>query len=186
MGVPALLTRAEPHIRLYGTVDEATLSEFFRQQSEAPTEIPLVFELSTSGGDADTGRRIADELGLWREQGREIFFLGKTYVFSAGITIMSAIPPDHRYLTAGTELLIHERKMDQALQLRGSLRACRSTIHNMLAEIESGQRLERDGFSKLVEGTPLTVDDILKKVMDRDWYLTAHEARELGLIAGVV
>lgn len=44
----------------------------------------------------------------------------------------------------------------------------------------------RDGFSKLVEGTPLTVDDILKKVMDKDWYLTAQEARELGLIAGVV
>jgi ATP-dependent protease ClpP protease subunit len=186
MGAPALPTRTEPDIRLFGTVGEATLSEFFRQQSETPADKPVVFELSTSGGDADTGRRIAEELRLWQEQGREVFFLGKTYVFSAGVTIMSAIPPDHRYLAAGTELLIHERKMEHEVQLRGSLRACRSTVHNLLAEIESGQRLERDGFSKLVEGTPLTLDDILKKVMDRDWYLTAQEARELGLIAGVV
>ena len=186
MGAPALPTRTEPDIRLFGTLDLAALSEFFRQQSEAPADKPLVFELYTSGGDADTGRRIAQELKLWQEQGREIFFLGKTAVFSAGVTIMAAIPPDHRYLTAGTELLIHERKMEREVQLRGALRACRSTVHNLLAEIESGQRLEREGFSTLVAGTSLTVDDVLQKVMDSDWYLDAREARELGLVAGVV
>lgn len=184
--VQTLPTRTAPDIRLFGTVNPEMLAEFFRQQALVPGEKALVFELSTSGGDADTGRRIAAELRLWQEEGREIFFLGKTYVFSAGVTIMSSIPPDHRFLTIDTELLIHERRMKQDVHLSGALKACRSTIQNLLAQIESGQRLECDDFSKLVKGTRLTLDELSNKVMDRDWYLCAEEAQRLGLIAGVV
>lgn len=181
-GLPTL----NPDIRLFGTVDQAMLSEFFRQQSEVKTRGALVLELSTSGGDADIGRRIGEELRLWREQGRQVFFLGKTYVFSAGVTIMSSIPRSHRYLTRDCELLIHERKMKKDLHLEGALRGCRSAVQDVLAQIDSGQRLERDGFSQLVLGTGLTVEDVARKVMDRDWYLTSAQALEIGLIAGVI
>ena len=176
-----------PDIRLFGQVNGGMLSEFFRQQAEAPPNKPLVLELSTSGGDADIGRRIAEEVRLWREQqNREVFFLGKTYVFSAGITIMSAFPREYRFMTRDCELLIHERKLKKDIHLEGALRGCRSTINDVLAEIESGQRLEHEGFAQLVKGTSLTVDDVGNKVYNKDWYLTATEARELGLIAAVV
>lgn len=186
MTTSALPSLTQPDIRLFGQVDQAMLTEFFRQQAEAPVDKPMVFEISTAGGDADIGRRIAEELRLWQREGREVFFLGKTYVFSAGITIMSSVPHDRRFLTAHTELLIHERRMKQKLRLNGALRGCRSVVHDVLAEIESGQRLEQEDFSHLVAGTRLTVDDVEKRVMDKAWYLTATEAEKFGLVAGVV
>lgn len=175
-----------PDIRLFGNVNEAMLSEFFRQQSEARADKPIVFELSTSGGDAESGRRIAEELRLWQQAGRDIFFLGKTYVFSAGITIMSGVPRSHRFLTRDCELLIHERKMTRQITLDGALRSCRAKINDVLAEIESGQRLQTEGFAKLVEGSTLNVQDIERKVLEKDWYLTAPQALEHGLVQGIV
>lgn len=181
------LPKLQPDIRLFGTVDQHMLGEFFRQQQEVKSTGPIVFELSTSGGDADIGRRIGEELRLWQEeQGRAVYFLGKTYVFSAGITIMSAIVRERRFLTRDTELLIHERKMKKDLHLEGALRGCRSAVQDVLAQIDSGQRLERDGFAQLVVGTTLSVDDVEQRVLNKDWYLTSQEALDIGLVAGVV
>jgi ATP-dependent protease ClpP protease subunit len=182
MQLPSL----QADVRLYGTVQQGMLDEFFRQQAQAPNEGPLVIELSTSGGDADVGRRIALELGLWQREGRELFFLGKTQVYSAGITIMSAFEPARRFLTADCELLIHERKMQKEVRLDGALRGCRSTVQDILAEIDSGQRLEREGFAQLVRGTTVTIEDLEKKILSSDWYLTAEEARKAGLVGGIV
>jgi len=181
------LPKLAPDLRLYGGVSGAMLTEFFRQQAEAPKDGPIVLELSSNGGDADLGRRIAQELRLWQEKdGREVWFLGKTYVFSAGVTIMSAIPRERRFLTVDCEVLIHERKMRKDIHLDGALRGCRSTILDVLAEIESGQRLERDGFALLVKGTNMTVEQIEQRVLEKDWYLTAQEAFGIGLVGGIV
>lgn len=182
----ALLSRA-PDIRLFGKVDEAMLTKFFEQETHLKADGPVVLELSTSGGDADIGRRIAHEMRQWQaSQKREVFFVGKTFVYSAGITIMSSIAADHRFLTADCELLIHERKIKKVLSLDGALRGCRTIIQDVLAEIDSGQRLEREGFADLVKGTRLTLDDAMAKVLERDWYLTAYDAKEVGLVAGVI
>jgi ATP-dependent protease ClpP protease subunit len=179
------LPKLAPDIRIFGTVGDSMLSEFLRQQAEAPASGPLLLELSTSGGDADVGRRIAEELRLWMDQ-REICFLGKAYVFSAGITIMSAFPCSKRFLTRDCELLIHERKLKKDLHLDGALRGCRSIVNDVLAEIDSGQRLQRAGFAKLVEGSAWTIDDLERRVFEKDRYLTALEAREAGLIADIL
>jgi hypothetical protein len=61
-----------------------------------------------------------------------------------------------------------------------------STINDVLAEIESGQRLERQGFAQLVEGTSLTAQDVGNRVYNKDWYLTAGEALDLRLVGGVI
>ncbi len=180
------LPSLSPDIRLFGKVNEGMLSEFFRQQSEVQANKPIVMELSTSGGDADIGRRIAQEVRMWQGDGREVYFLGKTFVFSAGITIMSAFPQTHRFLTADCELLIHERKMKKDIHLEGALRGCMSAVNDVLAEIESGQRLEREGFAQLVQGSSLSAADVENKVYNKDWYLTAQQALEIKLIGGVV
>lgn len=163
------------------------LAEFFRQQAEAPPDKPLVLELSTSGGDADVGRRIAQEIKLWQKHGqRDVYFLGKTYVFSAGITIMSAFPANRRFLTDDTLLLIHERKLKKQLELSGALRSCLAQMNDVIAEIESGQMLERAGFNELIQGSTITIEALENKVFTKDWYLTAQEALEKGLVGGLV
>ena len=186
MQSPDFATSA-PDIRLFGKVDESMLTTFLQQQAAVRWNTTVSLELSTSGGNADIGRRIALELSQWQQATPvTIHFLGKSYVYSAGVTIMSAIPPTRRFLTADCELLIHERKMQKVLHLEGALRGCRTLVQDALAEIDSGQRLERVGFAKLVEGTRLTIDDVMAKVLERDWYLTADEAVGLGLVAAIV
>lgn len=183
----AQLPHLSPDIRLFGRVSDLMLGEFFRQQAEAPAQGPVVVELQTSGGDADFGRRIAQELRLWQTQhGREIWFLGKTCVLSAGVTIMAAVPRERRVLTGDCELLIHERKLARDISLKGSLRSGRLLLQNLLAEIESGERLERAGFALLVEGTDIDAGDVTRRVQDKDWYLDAAEALRIGLVAGVI
>lgn len=183
----AQLPHLSPDLRLFGRVSNLMLAEFFRQQAEAPAQGPIVVELHTSGGDADFGRRIAQELRLWQEQeGREVWFLGKTCVLSAGVTIMAAVPRERRVLSNDCELLIHERKLKREISLNGSLRSSRSLLQDVLAEIESGERLERAGFSLLVQGTHLSVEEVAQRVLDKDWYLDAAEALHIGLVAGVI
>ncbi len=163
------------------------LGEFFRQQHEAPAKKPLVLELSTQGGNADIGRRIALELQLWQQHGgRELYFFGKSFVYSAGVTIMSAFPVNRRFITSETLLLIHERKLKKTIELNGALRGCLAQVNDVIAEIESGQMLEREGFAQLVNGTLLTLEQLEKKVLTKDWYLTAQESLDLQLVGGLV
>lgn len=176
-----------PHIRLFGHVDGGMLSEFFRQQQQAPRDAPVVFELSTLGGDPDIGRRMAQEIRLWREHRQvDVYFLGKTFVYSAGVTIMSAFPVNRRFITEDTVLLVHERKITKTVELKGALRACRALVEDVLAQLESGQRVEDRDFVRLVQGSRMTHAELRDRVLTRDWYVPAAEALELGLVANII
>lgn len=181
---PSLPTK-RPHLRLYGQVGQSMLDEFLRQQQEAPAEGPLVLELTTSGGDADFARRIALEIRLWQEEGRELWFFGKTAVYSAGVTIMAAFPARRRVLSRDAMLLVHERRISKTVQFEGSLRSCLAQAKDLIAEIESGQLLEEGGFAALIEGSKLSLDDLRAKVYTKDLYLTAQQALQEGLVAGL-
>jgi ATP-dependent Clp protease protease subunit len=182
-GLPTLA----PHIRLFGHVDGGMLCEFFRQQREAPQNEPIVFELSTLGGDPDIGRRLAQEIRLWHAHGQvDVYFLGKTFVYSAGVTVMSAFPVDRRFITDDTVLLVHERKITKTIELQGALRACKALVDDVLAQLESGQRVEDRDFARLVQGSKITHEELRERVLSRDWYVPAAQALELGLVASII
>ncbi len=188
---PESLPVLDPHIRLVGTVDDAMFKVFIEELTQARKNLspmePVLLCLTTTGGEAETARRIADELTLVRErENRPLRFVGKTAVYSAGVTIMAAFARGERYLTRGTELLIHERRVTKTVELSGALRGNVSKLRDLLAEMDSGQRLERDGFRQLVQGSSMSVDQLLAKVMEADWYLTADEALAAGLIQSVI
>ena len=179
------LPSLHPDVRLLGNIDEAMVHRFLEQAGAAEGDKPLVLELSTMGGDAESARRLAEEIALLR-QAREGFFLGKTYVYSAGITVMAAVAATHRFLTPDTILLVHERRMERTVQLSGALRSAIAVARDLLAELEIGQVLERRGFEQLAAGSKLSADELLQHVLEKDWYLTAEEALELALVGGIV
>jgi ATP-dependent Clp protease, protease subunit len=179
------LPSREPDIRLLGSIDEQMLRHFLDRCGQLQGDGPWVVELSTAGGEADTARRLAQELKMLREQ-REVFFLGKTYVYSAGVTVMAGVPPSHRYLTRDTVLLIHERRIERTMQLSGGLRSAIAITQDLLAELEMGQELECRGFEQLVAGSELTSDALFERVMKKDWYMPAQEALSLKLVAGLI
>ena len=177
-----------PDIRLFGEVNDDMVRDYYGQISLAIKRTgPLVFELATRGGDPDAARRIGMDIQqLGKEGHKEIYFLGKTIVYSAGVTLMGCFPKSLRYITKDTTLLIHERRLDKEVSLIDRpLSACAQIVQQLRAQIENSQRLEKEGFKRLAKGSEINAEDIGRRAKD-NWYLSAQEAFELGLVAGLI
>ena len=176
-----------PDVRLFGSVDDAFLTTFLASFGAAciAGKDPVV-ELMTDGGVADIGYRIAEEIRMAQEAfGVRPLFLGKTSVFSAGVTIMSGFPAERRYLARNTTLLIHERRTDKHVHVTGQLSASIRVARELVAELEAGLRVQNEGFGHLVEGTDVSYDEVLERAAT-GWYLSAQEALDRRLVAGIL
>lgn len=177
---------AAPHIRLHGPVDEAMYASFCEQLAKAPDTGSIVVTLTTLGGDPEMARAMGDEVRLTREfRGREMLFLGKVAVYSAGATLMSAFPVDCRFLTKGTRLLLHERQIAKTVNLNGPLRMVVASLKAALHEIETSVDIEEEGFRALVAGSSVSFEELRKRAPE-NWYIGADEARDLGLVLDVI
>lgn len=116
---------------------------------------------------------------------RRIVFLGKAAIYSAGATFMSFFARGNRYLTRGTRLMIHERKLDKTLEINGPLTTCIAAVKATLHEIEHSIAIQNEGFENLIAGSQVTMEEVLRKAPE-NWYLEAQEAKSLGLIQGVI
>ena len=175
-----------PQVRLLGTVSEAMLNVFQDQLAAAEPGGPIAVEITSMGGDADIGRRLALEVGLARERlNRRLVFVGKTAVYSAATTVMGGFPREDRYLTRDAVLLIHCRQLQRSLELSGPLGASRVRLNQILGEIEAGVQLQQEGYAALVEGSRVSIDEITAEA-EAGWYVRAEEALARGLVAGLI
>ncbi|HYC96825.1 peptidase S14 [Brevundimonas sp.] len=162
----------------------ACFREQFEKAAESPD--PLVIELTTLGGDADIGRRIAADIRLFRRHtGRNPLFFGKTTIYSAGATIMAAFRREDRWLDRHAVLMVHCRKLSKSMDFHSFLKHERDVAEALLAEIEVGIRVETWGFEELIAGSDVSLEELEEKAR-QNWYLTAEEAMQRRLIAGVV
>lgn len=154
--------------------------------NEARADEAIAVELTTIGGDAEIARRMVLEIELARaRRPGALLFLGKSAVYSAGVTIMSAFPPANRYLSKDCMLLVHERQLSETVELSGSIRASLALLSAKRAELENGLRLERETFERLAAGTRLSADEIAGHARE-SWYLTADQALDAGLVEAIV
>ena len=134
---------ARPHIQLSGPVDQTMYQSFKDQLRDAPAEGTLVISISTLGGDPEVARAMGDDIRLLQEYtGREILFLGKVAVYSAGATFMAAFPSEKRFLTRGTRIMVHERLITKTINMSGPLKTCIDELKANLHEIEHSIRIE--------------------------------------------
>ncbi len=177
---------AAPHVCLSGPVDQLMYQSFRDQLAAAPIEGTLVVAISTLGGDPEVARLMGDEVRLIRDyEGRETLFLGKVAVYSAGATFMAHFPVDKRFLTRGTRLMIHERKLTADIHLEGPLKTLVPILQAKLHEIEESIRIEEEGFRDIVAGSRLDFAELCKKAPS-NLYIEAEEARDLGLVLDVI
>ena len=177
-----------PQVSLLGTVDDQMVRSMLDQLAEVPDgDDPVTLEVTTLGGDAEMGRRAMLEVDLARERlkPRRFVFLGKSVVYSAGVTMMAGFPREDRFLASDAMLLIHCRQLDEDLKLSGPIRSSLPKLRSKCHEIETGIELEEEGFRRLIEGSEVTMDELLEKAL-YNWYVPAEEAVELGLVAGIV
>ncbi len=147
----------------------------------------MVVELSTLGGDPEVARMMGEDIRFASEMApeRRFVFLGKAAIYSAGTTFMSFFARQNRYVTRGTRLMIHERKLSKELKINGPLTTCIATVKATLHEIECSIAIQNEGFANLVRGSKVTMEQVLEKA-PCNWYIEANEAVELGLIEGVL
>lgn len=176
-----------PQVRLLGEVTADTVDAFLSQIAEVPKEDAIItVEISTLGGDAELARRVVLEIGLARDRlKKRLVFLGKTCVYSAGVTIMAAFPKKDRYLTRDAVLLIHGRQLEKTIEVSGPMRASLPQLQAACAQVEIGIELEEDNFRRIIEGSDVTLDEIRAKAL-HNWYVPAEEALERGLVAQLV
>ena len=176
-----------PAILLAGPVDYDMYKDFRSQLDASKKEGLVVTELSTLGGDPEVARMMGEDIRFHSENSKScrFVFLGKAAIYSAGTTFMSFFSVENRYLTRGTRLMIHERKLDKQLHVSGPLTTCVATVTATLHEIEASIAIQNEGFENLVRGSTVTMDEVLKRA-PYNWYIEANEAKSLGLVAEVV
>jgi len=177
----------QPNLSLNGPINDQTLVFFLGRLSEIrASDEDLRMEINTDGGDADVARRIALEVRLFvRHSGRKAFCVGKTKVYSAGVTIFAAFPKVGRYLTDDAVLLVHERRLETTLSLNGPLKACVQIVSEQLELLKTAEKLEREGFAELVKHSSLTPEDLYERATT-NCYIGASDALSSGLIHGIL
>jgi hypothetical protein len=176
-----------PAILLAGPVDYDMYKSFRAQlDAAAPSGITVV-ELSTLGGDPEVARMMGEDIRFHSDQSddRRFVFLGKAAIYSAGTTFMSFFAIENRYLTRGTRLMIHERKLDKQMHINGPLTSCVATVTATLNEIQASIVIQNEGFENLVRGSAVSMADVLERAPG-NWYIEANEAVQLGLVAAII
>jgi len=182
---PDILDR--PQISLVGDIDKYSVERFLDQLSKAEQAGgDVALEVTTLGGDPEMARRIVLEIDRARARlaGR-FLFLGKTVVYSAGATIMSAFPCRDRWLTADTMLMIHGRKLDKTVELSGPIRASIPMVEALLSQLKVGIAHEEENFRRLIDGCDVSPEELRQKAL-HNWYLSAEDALGRGLVAGIL
>jgi ATP-dependent protease ClpP protease subunit len=176
-----------PAILLSGSVDYDMYRDFRRQLDQASQQNLVVIELSTLGGDPEVARMMGEDIRFHSDitPDRRFVFLGKAVIYSAGTTFMSFFARWNRYLTPGTRLMVHERKLSKELKLNGPLTTCVASIKAALNEIECSIEMQNEGFANLIRGSRVTMDEVLRRAPS-NWYIEAEEAQALGLIEAVI
>jgi len=111
--------------------------------------------------------------------------VGKSNVYSAGVTLLAAFSRENRFLTEDAISLVHERRLEATLQLSGPIRSYLQIVREQLSLVETAEQLELPGFKELVEGSYLTVDELYESAIE-NCYMKAETAVGHGFIASVL
>lgn len=136
----------------------------------AKPDAPLTLYLSSFGGCVMTGLALASTIQEIRRSGRRVNIHIQGCAMSMGSIIAQVA--DHRSIEPSAWLMIHE--------ISGSV--MESKTSTMRDEAEFMDRLEQQVFALYTARTGKPIEYWRKKMHRRDWFLTAAEALEEGLV----
>ncbi|QIK79485.1 peptidase S14 [Sphingomonas piscis] len=176
-----------PSVLLTGPVDYEMYNSFREGLKGCSGEQLVIVELSTLGGDPEVARMMGEDIRYHSElePERRFVFVGKAAIYSAGTTFMSFFARENRYLTRGTRLMIHERRLTRTLNIDGPLTTCIPDLEAVLHEVRASIDIQLEGFANLARGSSLSTDEIARRAAS-NWYVEAQEAKQLGLIEEVL
>jgi len=151
------------------------LNELNHMNPDPETHQPILFYLSTYGGNADDMFALYDLMRIVREE-TEIHTVGLGKVMSAGVLILAAGTKGHRYIGKNCRVMLH-----------AVMGGNQGSLHDMINEMGAIENLQEMYIDCLVSETKLTKSK-LKKMLERkvNIYLSAEEAVEYGIADVIV
>ncbi|WP_352672290.1 hypothetical protein [Mesorhizobium australicum] len=101
------------------------------------------------------------------------------------MTILAAFPRANRYLTEDAVLLVHERPIEQQIQLNEPIKAALQKVRAQLSLLETARDLELEGFRELVQESRISVEELYDRA-STNYYLSAAEALKVGIVARIL
>ena len=132
---------------------------------------PITVIVSSPGGHVESGDMIHDMINFIKP---EVNILGTGWVASAGALIFISVPKENRLCTPNTRFLLH--------QPSGGAGGAATDIEIQAKEIIK-MRKRLDALFAAATGQPM---ERIEKDTDRDYWMSADEAIEYGLVGRVV
>lgn len=138
---------------------------------DVSSQRPIRLLINSPGGHVEAGDTLHDMIKFIRSP---VYVLGTGWVASAGVHIFLGVDFKHRYALPNTRFMIHQprggaggRAVDIAIEAKEIVKM-RGRLNRVIAQ-ETGQPLEQ-----------------VEKDTDRNYWMTAEEAREYGLIKTII
>lgn len=160
-------------ILLSGEINKPLAEKIIRQilVLEADSDEAIKIFIDSPGGDADAGYAIFDMIRFVKAP---VYTIGMGLVASAGSIILLAAPKERRFGLPNSHYLIH--------QPLSGIKGVATEIEIHALELEK----MRVRINELIsEETGKSVDKVSKDT-DRDFWMSADEAREYGLLSKVI
>ena len=161
------------NVLLSGEINKALAEQIIRQLLllEETGDDPIRVFIDSPGGDADAGYAIFDMMRFVKP---DVYTIGMGLVASAGALVLLASPKERRIGLPNSHYLIHQplsgiRGVATEIEIHArELEKLRQKINKLIAE-ETGQKIK-----KVEEDT------------DRDYWMSAEEAKDYGLLSTVI
>lgn len=160
-------------ILLSGEINKELAERVIRQLIllESKSDEPIKVLIDSPGGDADAGYAIYDMMRFIKP---DVYNIGMGLVASAAAIILLASPKEQRIALPNSHYLIHQPL---------------SGIRGVATEIEiHAKELEklRAKINKLISDETGRAIEKVEKETDRDYWLSAEDAQEYGLVSRIV
>ena len=160
-------------IVIYGGINQELAQKVCSQlvALAAASDDDIRIYVNSPGGHVESGDSVHDMIKFIKPK---VWMIGTGWVASAGALIYVAVPKERRICLPNTRFLLH--------QPSGGTRGMASDIEIQAREIiKMNERLNRI----FAEATGQPVDKIAKDT-DRDYWLSAEEAKAYGLVSRIV
>ena len=160
-------------IFIYGGINQELAQKVCSQlvALAAASDEDIRIYVNSPGGHVESGDSVHDMIKFIKPK---VWMIGTGWVASAGALIYVAVPKERRICLPNTRFLLH--------QPSGGTRGMASDIEIQAREINKmNERLNRI----FAEATGQQVDKIAKDT-DRDYWLSAEEAKAYGLVSRIV
>jgi len=160
-------------IFIYGGINQELAQKVCSQlvALAAASDEDIRIYVNSPGGHVESGDSVHDMIKFIKPK---VWMIGTGWVASAGALIYVAVPKERRICLPNTRFLLH--------QPSGGTRGMASDIEIQAREIiKINERLNRI----FAEATGQPVDKIAKDT-DRDYWLSAEEAKAYGLVSRIV